>query len=271
MIMSSRWRTTSETAGKTQAWMQETAMPVELTASTYVPRYHDLYKSAREEPSKTADLMRGGEYMATDSGVRNRFRETQEMAVKEEKRRMVLELNNHEDTMQRRHQNHPVSTEGCSALEREKPRVFSPLEDSRRLLERHDREIDLSRYNHRNHAMSRSAKFPSYKAAMESIRFDQFAADVKCREPRTSQFMFQDNKEPVRGREYQEFGRKSELMRGPYYIAPPRTDNRSMLRDTLLSMGEYGEERSNRAVYQYSGKYADQPVFDAVGTSPAMR
>lgn len=250
-------------------------MPVELTASTYIPRYHDLYKSAREEPSRTSDLMRGGEHAATDSGVRSRFQETQEMAVKEEKRRVVLEMNNHEDTMRRRIQSHPISIEGCSALEREKSQVFSPLEDSRRLLEKHDREIDLQRYSHPNHAPRRADKFPSYKAAMEEIRFDQLAADIKSTEPRTSQFMFQDNRDLSNSspsaaysmklsqredpRNYKEFGRKAETMRGPYYIAPPRTDNRSMLRDTLLSMGEYGAERSNRAVYQYTGKYADQP------------
>lgn len=245
-------------------------MPAELNAATFIPRYHDLYRVASGEPGKVSSLMRGAEFQTDVPVVASRFRETQETAVKEEKWRMGVELRNHEDMMRLKQKAYPASLDNCTALEKEKPRVFSPLEDSRRLLEKHDREIDMQRYNHPNHATDRLSKFPAYKSSMEGLRFDQLAAEIKTTQPRTSEYMFADNRDMglgapsvmyddrlgARKGDMKAYMRHGVTVRGPYTIAPPKTDNRSMLRDTILSMGEYGEERSNRAVYPYVGKYA---------------
>lgn len=265
MAWAAKWRTTSEVAGERQDWMERTGMPTELTASTYMPRHHDLYRVA-EGVEGSSRLMRGatlstqtareaGEPLTTNQSDTT----TRMTAVVEEQQRMRKEQDVHNAALELRTKEFEVENgwqldgRDVPRAFRDRPKVHSPVGEARLLLERHDRESCIRYYQHANHAQDRDAKHPAYKASLETIIAQVTEREALQKGGRTVESTMWDNKR-LAVRDPYAYGTRPTS--APYTIHAPQLDRRSVLRDTILSLGSNPAEASNRAVYPYVGKYA---------------
>lgn len=120
---------------------------------------------------------------------------------------------------------------------------LSAVEASRQLLAQHDRERSIARYAHPNHMCDRDDKVRAYRAVRDQTELLQESPKTRGSvESRLDRFLATG-----KGAVYQD-----KL----YTIAPPKRDDRSLWRDTVMSLGAYPDHRSNRAVDPYDGCYA---------------
>lgn len=120
---------------------------------------------------------------------------------------------------------------------------LSAVEASRQLLAQHDRERSIARYVHPNHVCDRDDKLASYRAVCGQSSLHRAPVGERGSvASRMDRFLIPGKDEIYHDK--------------PYAIAPPKGDDRSMWRDTVMSLGSYPDHRSNRHVDPYDGCYA---------------
>ena len=139
--------------------------------------------------------------------------------------------------------------------------TFSPLEDSKRLYERYMMDTAAAKYEdvrQIQQAEHRESKVNAMVAHHAIKRLDREEAEARDTNPRTVEYMMKNNVNSTylsNPMSHKAYSRNAETVRGPLDIAFPKSDNRTKLRNTILSLGAFGDERSNKAVYPYQGVY----------------